>query len=125
MKLDMNCVRDIMLTIENQTTSFYMSPDDFCKLLPDYTQEEIIYCCEKLYEGNYLHLEVIALPGNRQPVIRAIGELTFDGHMFLADIKPKTTWQKLSPKLSKLGSASFSVIAEVAKQLGTDALLNL
>lgn len=122
MKLDMNCVRDIMLTIEKQTTDFRMTPDDFCNLLPQYEHNEIIYCCEKLYEGNYLHLEVITLPGNYQPVIRTIGDLTFDGHEFLADIKPKSNWDKLSSIFKQGGSASFKTIANVAIDLGTEAL---
>lgn len=122
MKLDMNCVRDIMLTIESQSSYLHMPPDDFCKLLPQYDRKEILYCCEKLYEGGYLHIEYIDLPNSSQSYMRAICDLTFSGHEFLSDIKPPSNWEKLSSFLNQGGSASLKVISNVAISIATEAL---
>ena len=122
MKLDMDCVRDILLTIEKQTESHEMFPDNFCKLLPKYDQAEIIYCCEKLYEGGYIHMEFSNSPVFHFSSIVSIGDLTFKGHEFLADIKPKSTWDKFSSIFKQGGSASFKTIANVAVDLGTEVL---
>lgn len=122
MKLDMSCVRDILITLEQQPHPVKMPPEQFSDLLLQYPTEQIIYTCWRLYEGGYINLFVYTLPGSSENIIRLIGDLTFDGHEFLADIKPKSNWERLSPALKQGWSASFATVANVALALGTEAL---
>lgn len=122
MKLDIECVRDILITLEQQPTFVQMSTHEFASLLPQYPINQIIYTCWRLYEGKYINLFLYYPPTQSTPVIRAIGDMTFEGHEFLADIKPKNNWERLSAAFKKGGSASFKAIANVAIDLGTDAL---
>lgn len=122
MKLNLECVRDILITIENHNSPMNMYTDEFCSLLPHYKQQEIIYCCEKLYEGNYLNLDYIYLPTSSKPILRGICDLTFQGHEFLGDIKLDSNWEKLSTIFRKGSSASFKTITNVAIALGTEAI---
>lgn len=122
MKLDADCVRDILITLEQQPKFVRMIPRDFASLLPQYSLDQIIYTCWRLHEGGYIHLFTFCPPGSSEPMIRLIGDLTFYGHEFLADIKPKDNWSRLSDALRQGGSASFKTVANVAIELGTEAL---
>lgn len=122
MKLDIECVRDILITLEQQSDFVEMPVYNFSSLLPQYTINQIIYTCWRLYEGGYINLFLFQQPTSFKPCIRCIGDLTFKGHEFLADIKPKGNWEKLSTALKHGGSASFKTIANVAIDLGTEIL---
>ncbi len=122
MKLDIECVRDILITLEQQPDFVEMPVYAFSSLLPQYTINQIIYTCWRLYEGGYINLFLFHQPTSSKPRIRCIGDLTFKGHEFLADIKPKGNWEKLSTALMHGGSASFKTIANVAIDLGTEIL---
>lgn len=124
MKLNYDCIRDIMITIENQTQPMAMTTQDFFALLPNYSSTELTYCCFRLKEAGYLTLYTFTPPhtSNEMETIRLIGDLTFKGHEFLADIKPAKTWEKLSPALRKFGSASFSTIANIAGAITADII---
>lgn len=126
MKLNYDCIRDILLTIESQTTPMSMTTNDFFSLLPNYSSTELTYCCWKLYEAGYLTLYTFKPPfsSSESITIRLIGDLTFKGHEFLADIKPVKTWEKIAPALRKFGSASFSTVANIASAITTDVIKN-
>ena len=127
MKFDINCVRDILATIERQENPMCMLPDDFCKLLPQYSKSEIIYCCRRLNEGNYLHVYYVDVPHQLsipEKYIRYIGDLTFDGHEFLSTIKEPGVWDKVSNIFSKGGSFSIKALGEISKELLTEYLKN-
>lgn len=122
MKLDIECIRDILLTIESQPDFVEMPSHDFSALLPQYSHKQVVYTCLKLYEGGYINLFLFTFPGGSSPTVRCIGDLTFQGHEFLADIKPKSNWEKLSNALKSGGSTSLKTIANVAIDLGTEVL---
>ena len=122
MKLDMECVRDILITLDEQTDFVKMRPDELAQLLPNYSTKQLIYTCLRLHEGNYINLRLLYPQQNSDPVLNFIGDLTFQGHEFLADIKPKSNWDKISPFLKQCGSASFETITSVAIALGTEFL---
>lgn len=122
MKLDIDCVRDILIELEQQPRFVRMTPDQFSKLLPKYSLRQIIYTCWRLHEGGYINLFIYRPIGFPEPQIRLIGDLTFQGHEFLADIKPKSNWERLSHALKQGGSASFKTVANVAVDIGTEAL---
>ncbi len=111
MKLDIECVRDILITLEQQPGFVKMTIHDFSSLLPQYTVNQIIYTCWRLYEGGYINLFLLCPYTSSEPIIRCIGDLTFQGHEY-----------KLSDALKLGGSASFKAIANVAIDLGTDIL---
>ena len=123
MKLDLECVRDILITLEQQPDFVRLSTHDLSSLIPQYSLNQIVYTCWRLYEGGYINLFLFYPPTNSSdPIIKCIGDLTFQGHEFLADIKPKSNWEHLSFVFKQGSSASFKTIANVAIDLGTEAL---
>lgn len=122
MKLDMECVRDILITLDEQTDFVRMRPKELAELLPEYSVKQLIYTCLRLHEGGYVNLQLLYPQQHSDPTLNFIGDLTFQGHEFLADIKPKNNWDKISPFLKQCGSASFETIANVACALGSELL---
>ena len=111
MKLNPDCVRGILLTIEEKcdfSTSWYYSKNELeSKYLTKYSHEEIIYHigqCDKsgLIDG-------VAYYDGGDSIL--IGDLSPYGHEFLANIRTETVWKKLS----KLSSASLPVLFDLAK----------
>lgn len=121
MKLNLDCVRDILLTIEKHPIPMNLNFYNFCELLPNYSKDEILYCCKRLYEANYLNLKFISIQ-NCKPQLDEIGDLTFYGHEFLENIKNDTNWNKTKNIALKVGSFSFEVIKEISTSVISDVI---
>ncbi|MGB8452773.1 MAG: DUF2513 domain-containing protein [Anaerocolumna sp.] len=124
MKLNLDCVRDILLTIEDYEYRMNLLVNEFCIMLPDYSPTEVIYCCEKLYEGNYLNLDYVELPKQRNPELVKIRDITFQGHEFLANIRSDANWKEVKGVCGKIGSIAFSAIKSVAEGVTISAVNN-
>ena len=111
MKLNPDCVRDILFTIEEHPVFMRLSLDTFSEKLPQYTLTEIHYCCLKLYEANYINLSFYEQFPNK---LRYIEDLTFFGHEFLENIKNDNNWNKTKNIATNVGSFSFDVISKIA-----------
>ena len=125
LKLDLNCVRDILSAINDYTKPMYLPPDEFCKLLPEYNPKEILYCCRRLHEGNFLNVYFVDLPNffpHEVPPINCIGDLTFQGHEFLASIQEPDVWKRISTLFSKGCFSSLKVVAELASSLTLEVI---
>lgn len=125
MKLDFDCVRDILITLEQQDDFVQMIPQDLAALLPKYSQKQIVYTCWRLHEGNYIHLFPSDLPyssSDSNTEIRLIGDLTFKGHEFLATIKTQNNYKRIAEALKKIGGASLEAIAPAAASLTLETL---
>lgn len=125
LKLDLNCVRDILSTINDYAEPMYLPPDEFCKLLPGYNRSEILYCCRRLHEGNFLNVYFVELPDSfpyKVPRISYIGDLTFQGHEFLASIQEPDVWKRILSLFGKGCFASLKVVSELASSLTLEVL---
>lgn len=100
MKLDINCVRDVLLCLEE---SLVLDDDLTCNSfsvemfynqcnLETYTIAEVGYTLVKLEEAGYINASFKWL--NRQIYCSDIYSITFAGHQFLDTIRPASTWEK-------------------------------
>lgn len=116
MKLNHNCVRDLLLFIEdNLTYSTYIYVNEI--QLEGYTQEEIIYSADKLLDAGYITATrkvFISSDGTPQIEIKSI---TWDGHQFLDNIRDNKVWEQTKGILSKFSSVSIGIISNVAAQV--------
>lgn len=124
MKLNPDCVRDILLTVEEVCDG-----DDFLHIDEDYDLEsdnflykynlkEILYhirqcnmCgffigCSSDYNDGYL-----------------IMDLSPEGHEFLADIRSNSIWNKVKKKSEQIGVKSLGALSQIAISV-TTALIN-
>lgn len=133
MRLNPDCVRDVMLTLEEMLSIEIQEkdgrPESFffktlqidslvCIMREKYKSEDIVYSVVQLAEDGY----IIA---RKDPSVRDWSDfvtlekilyITPKGHEFLASISDKNSWgEKIKPVLDKLGSLSLSIIETVSK----------
>lgn len=117
MKLNPDCIRDILLTVEEETDysklwSFGIRDDPNDKLSA-YSYDEIIYhvsqCNQSGFISGYKDYD-----GGEEFVV---GDLTPKGHQFLADIRSDTVWSDIKAVSSKVGSNSLQAISQIASNV--------
>ena len=104
MKLNPDCVRDILLVVEECESVIF--PNNYPKL-NKYTYDEIMYhvkqcdnadlfnCCRKYVDGGY-----------------GILDLSPKGHDFLAKVRNDTIWTKFKSHISSIGIGSVLSLVE-------------
>ena len=127
MKLDINCVRDILLTIESINYPVHMSRKEFCSKINSYSEYEIEYCCLKLYEGNYIMLYIPeGYPTYEARIkIDCIGDLTFQGHELLEKIRTPENFQMIKKIGGQIGDFSLTAAKEIGMTLLQSALSSI
>lgn len=117
MKLNIECVRDLLLYFES--TLEFQSELSIKKVLDhfsnDYEEDVIRYTCSKLEEGNLIKL--ISTKAGGKNIILAISDITFDGHQFIENIRDDKSWGSIiSFAQNVLNSTSIQIITQVATQ---------
>lgn len=131
MKLNPDCVRDVMIALEEKTGiefderngffSFkavrihplYMETPSLCKR---YSREEVAYTLLQLSESGYVVADWKRDERFLGVKFGFILYLTPKGHDFVSALHDKETWTaKLKPILDRFGSVSLSVIEAVSK----------
>lgn len=114
MKLNPNCVRDILIAVEENTGYHtylnYPSERDKCPSLENYNDDEIRYHIQQCYKSGLIEFHGKEdLGGNI-----GISDLTPYGHSFLANIRSDNIWNNVKEVSSKVGSTSLSAITQIA-----------
>lgn len=116
MKLNRECVRDLMLYLEES-----LDDKNFIDVLgiklSDYSEDEIVYTAKKLIEAQYLNGK--AQYASNKIYRFPIASITFSGHNFLDNIRPQGTWDMVNEKTKSIGSVSIEIISSIAAQIGT------
>ena len=115
MKLNPDCIRDVLMTIEDATDfSHFVTFDkasDF-ERLKTYSDDEVRY-----------HIKYCDLSGllfGVKWMLRGsclIQYLSPSGHEFLENIRSDTNWNRVKETSKKVGSQSISVLAQIAGQV--------
>ncbi len=114
MKLNHDCVRDLLLTVEestiDETLSLYFLPQK--QRLENYQVDDIAYTIQRLKEAGYLNVMDITTSDGYSAIINSI---TWNGHQFLDNIRDKSIWEKTKEKASVVGGVSLPILSELAK----------
>lgn len=116
MKLNHNCVRDLLLYIEdNLEYGYYIKINE--TQLSNFSQHEVLYAADKLLEAGYLI-------GNRRVTMDSEGipqisieSISWNGHQFLDNVRDNKVWENTKGILSKFSSVSIGVVSNVASQV--------
>lgn len=119
MKIDNECVRDILFTIEEKTSfdkgCFMMGAAHKYERLKKYAEQGKI-----LYHVRYLDMKgMIYLPDKSIPNTY---DLTPEGHEFLVNIREDNNWKKIKNVSSNIGFASLKVVSAIAEGVATAAI---
>lgn len=123
MKMNLDCMRDILLAVESLGFDATLNFNDLAEKLPDYSEEELHYGCAKLYEAKLIVLVNFDIDGSIIPRTHEILDITFSGHEFLAKIRDKNRWSKIKSGASAIRDYSLSAISAIAEGI-TSAAIN-
>lgn len=119
MKLNNDCVRDLLLYIEQN-----VGVEDYVDIatldLSPYTTEDLIYTSQKLNEAGYINAKISKYVDGDCDVY--INSLTWNGHKFLDNIRDDNVWKTTKGVVSKFSSVSLSVIENIASQVITNII---
>ncbi len=122
MKLDNDCIRDILLTIEVMEYNSCYTVEKLQKQLPNYSYNELQYHCSQLLDAELIKGISINVMGHFTPQVSRIFDLTYQGHQFLADIRSDTTWNKTKEIAKNVGSESVHALKDIATSVITSAI---
>ena len=132
MKLDPECIRDLMLFCEEHTyikaeevgdftcASYHVLYVDSMRHVPPlnkYNTGALIYHIIQLSESGYL-----ATDFHFDPITNFRHNNLPKGHEFIAAIEGKTQWEKTSKILRSFGSVSLTVIETISKGIASAAI---
>lgn len=112
MKLNPDCIRDILLTVEANTsfaTPMRYDSNSKYDALDSYSSEEIFYHIKQCELSGFLTKVTWFLGGGC-----FIYDLSPLGHEFLANIRSNTNWNKTKEISKKVGSTSLNVLSQIA-----------
>ncbi len=118
MRIDNECVRDILFTIEENST--FELP---CNITNEGKNYPKIYKYEsdKLsYHLRYLEMKGLIFMPHRRMICSY--DLTPDGHEFLANIRDDNNWKKIKNVSANIGFASLKIISAIAEGVATAAI---
>lgn len=123
MKLDLDCIRDILLTVEDNTGYqeylTYNSEQEEFELLKKYDGDKIMYHILQCKKANLLECYEPDLNSNI-----LIEDLTPYGHKFLADIREDKNWKKVKEISKNVGTTSIEAIKDIASNVISAAIIS-
>lgn len=115
MKLNHDCVRDVLLHVEEHLSYGHFM--DFSKVeIGNYSRDDLIYTADKLLEAGYLDGDKHKYINSGLPDIR-ISSMTWDGHQFLDNIRDDGVWKETKKVVSRFSSVSLGLIGNIAVQV--------
>lgn len=119
MQLNINCIRDILLTTEDicdyDTRWIYDKNQPLPHRLNGYTHKEIIYHISQANKSNLLDNVLIYEGGDSFYV----GDLSPSGHQFIANIRNDTFFNKVKSIGKEIGTNSLQDLTQIAMSCAT------
>ena len=121
MKLNYDCVRSVLLTVEKSKTideELNINPltvETIFEQLPKYEDSEILYTIEKLKEAGYINATLQFAAGHF--IDGAVSSITYSGHEYLDNIREPEVWRKVKAMLKNAGATTLPLISQAAQIL--------
>lgn len=129
MKLNPDCIRDVLLYLEEnlkiEDGSFStISLHTLQKNLTQYSKEDVFYSVYNLKEIHFIE-GIFRGADNSEMYVCHVNNITYAGHQFLNTVRPQSVWDKTKTIAGKVGvhtlgfleSVAHDVAVELAKQL--------
>lgn len=119
MKLDHDLVRCVLLAIEESEDINGINENELLDYLKKYgnydNRNNIAYTVSKLKEASFITGDVRWT--SNSPTWIMAGNLTYDGHKFLDNIRDDKVWRDTKKIFSKFSSVSLSLVSSVASNV--------
>lgn len=123
MKLDPDCLRDILLLVEKKSSFEGMfSYSDFMNsdLVNKYDTGKIFYHIKQAAMSNL----ITKVTWTKDPDF-SFSDLTPEGHKFINDIRNEQNWEKTKSVAKSIGSFSIDALKSIASGVVTSAINKL
>ena len=122
MKLNYDCVRDVLLYLEKQ--DYYITSEDhyvesnpvditqMVEDLPEYSFVDLYYTLKNLDEAGYIDL--FEIEADCGIIDASVNRITFKGHEFLERVRDSGRWSTVKKVLSSVKDYSLSAIGAIA-----------
>lgn len=124
MRLNPDCIRDLLLSIEEVSTSNSLLTSDQLSnssYISKYSQSEILYHLHQLELAGY----IITPPKQMFEDMFLVNDLSPLGHEFLSDIRQDTNWNKIKSISKEVGTETLSSIKTIAENVISTAISNI
>lgn len=115
MRLDPDCIRDILLVVEDETTATHRTAypsEKFDALDKKYSPDVVLYHVIQCVEYGYFRdAEELGSMGI------VIPDLSPAGHEFLANIRKDTVWNGVKGVAEKVGATSLTALTQIASNV--------
>lgn len=120
-RLNIDCIRDILLYIESNTNfeKSLLDVDTLVNSLKNYDADTLYYHIKMISQANLVDKVSFA---DSRPFF--ISSLSWEGHEYLDNIRDTKIWTMLKDKTNKLSSISLKVLISLAPKLIEQYLLN-
>ena len=130
MKLDLDCIRSVMLVLERELAftdngdilvPTCLTLEQICDLLPDFSRENVFYSIYNLKQAGYLNVSIQCTGGGG--IYRcSVSDITYGGHEFLNKIRDEKRWEKVKGATGAIRDYSLSAIAAIAEGITNAAI---
>ena len=131
MKLKPDCIRDVMIEIENTweleldghgNINMPTIPiSDMYDALPRHDKRDIFYSLYNLQQAGYVDLTIVWTDGGIAYHCQ-INRMTYDGHEFLNQIRDAKHWSKIKKGLDAVRNYSLDAISAMAEGVANAAI---
>ncbi|MGM0124714.1 hypothetical protein IGI37_002108 [Enterococcus sp. AZ194] len=125
MKLNHDCVRQVLIDIENNMPAHDIITSNIFEEFTSYKkfgEEQFSYTLAKLKEAGFISALETTADGAIN-IFLTINSITWEGHKFLDTIQSDTVWNKTKEKItSTVGTTSLQVMGVVATSVATKLL---
>jgi len=122
MKLNPDCIRDILLVIEELSNNInFIYSRELIKYLPQYDSVEILYHVRQMEMSNLIIIPLNSFSLDGSYLIK---DLTPNGHKLIADIRKENNWKKTKEIASKVGSFSLDAISTISSNIISKLITN-
>lgn len=122
MKLNPDCIRDVLLCLEEnlkiteEQNFSQMTLVQLKEKLSNYSDDDIFYSVYNLHQIHFIEGN-IKNASNKVMYFCEIKNITWDGHQFLNTIRPITVWEATKKGASKLGIMSMNALATISSKI--------
>lgn len=119
MKLNVDCVRDVLLQMEKAEYGEPIYPKRIYETLPRYSEDDINYSIVKMNEAGFIKASINSHIGYDYTIVR-LDDITYQGHQFLANVRENKVWTATKSVMGKIGATSLQAATQIATSVVTE-----
>ncbi|WP_182477215.1 DUF2513 domain-containing protein [Staphylococcus xylosus] len=118
MKLNQDCLRDLMLELEDKlfiNTHIYTDEFRTLEIFNKYSDEDVYYSLKQLIKMGLIDGATKNQAATVQPYYIDVYDIEPKGHEFLNNVRDENVWKETKKRISKFASVSIPVLQQVSK----------